>query len=113
MVTEPTSIGWCETPNGGCNPLAKSEGRVAAHGGEVWRADAAITYPSCQDGWEAVFGSALAPAQFELWLPSGVARNASACSELWEQRARDRVCMPHAACESPLRALVTHGRRPC
>ena len=104
---------WSRVPRAGLATLSMSgERRVAAQGGAGWRAGAAILFPSTLDGFDSAFVAAVARAQSELWLPMGVARKLSACAELCCVRARDRVCMPHTACESPLRALVIHGRRP-
>ena len=89
----------------------RGERRFAAQGGAIWCAAAAIIFPSLLDGFDAAFDAAVAPAQSELWLPLGVARDPSARPELCCERAHDRVCVPHAACESPLRARESDGRR--
>ena len=71
-----------------------------------------MIFPLVLDGFDSVFVAAAALAQFELWLPMGVARKPSALSELCCVRARASVCVPHVACESRPRAGVRDGRRP-
>ena len=113
MVDEPTSIGCRGTPNGCRSSLDESVGLVAELGGAIWRAAAAIIYPSCQDGWETAFVAAVAPAQGELWLQSGVVRKPSACAEQCCVRERARLGVPATVLESQLPALAAHSRRVC
>ena len=108
-----TQVRWTrEPPAGVANLSMRGERRCAAQGGAIWCAAAAIIFPSLLDGFDGAFDAAVAPAQLELWLPLGVARDSSARPELCCERVRDRVCMPHAACESRLRARASDGRRP-
>ena len=113
MVDEPTCLGCRGMPNGCRSSLNESVQLVAAHGGAIWHAAAAIIYPSCQDGWETAFVAAVAPAQGELWLQSGVVRKPSACAEQCCVRERARLGMPATVLESQLPALAAHSRRVC
>ena len=111
MVDEPTCLGCRGMPNGCRSSLNESVQLVAAHGGAIWHAAAAIIYPSCQDGWETAFVAAVAPAQGELWLQSGVVRKPSACAEQCCVRERARLGVPATVLESQLPALSRDSRR--
>ena len=105
---------WLRVPLAGAATLSmRGERGVAAQVGAIWRVGSASLFPLILDGYNTAFVAAVPRAQFELWLPMGVARKPSACAELCCVRARDRVCMPHAACESRPRAGLRDGRRPC
>ena len=113
MVDEPTCLGWCGHTDGRCSSQREPARLVAELGGAIWRAAAAIIYPSCQDGWETAFVAAVAPAQGELWLQSGVVRKPSACAEQCCVRERARLGVPATVLESQLPALAAHSRRVC
>ena len=66
------------TPTGATALTTRGEGEVAAQGGAGWRAASAMIFPLIMEGFDSVFVAAAALAQFELWLPMGVARKPSA-----------------------------------
>ena len=112
-TTPPLEVRWSRVPRARVANLSmRGERWFVAQVGASWRAAAAILFPLVLDGYIADFVAAVARAQSELWLPTGVASKASACAELCCVWARDCVCRPHDACESRLRACVRHGRRP-